>query len=65
MAEITFNANMSVEAVIHKAIRELATDVQKQFGVTIDSVDIDWVRIKTVSGPTECALDRIRMQTSS
>ena len=65
MAEIKFDAKMSVEAVIHKAVRELAIDVHKQFGVTIDSIDFEWVRIKIVSGPTENVLDKIKMQTSS
>lgn len=59
------DAKTSVEAVIHKAVRELAIDVHKQFGVTIDSIDIEWVRIKIMSGPTENVLDKIRMQTSS
>lgn len=53
-----------VEAVIHKAVRELAIDVQKEFGVTIDSIDIDWTKISTASG-SSFMVDRISMRTSS
>lgn len=61
MAEKSLNG---VEAVIHKAVRELAADVQKEFGMTIDSIDIDWTKISTTSG-SSFMVDRIRIQTSS
>lgn len=61
MAEKSLNG---VEAVIHKAVRELAADVQKEFGVTINSIDIDWTKISTTSG-SNFIIDRISMRTSS
>lgn len=50
-----------VEAVIHKAARELAADVQRTFGVSIESIDFQWA--EAVGG--DKLLVKVSMHTSS
>lgn len=33
----------SVEAVVHDLARQLFTDIQQRFGVTIESIDSEWI----------------------
>ena len=56
-------ADITIEAVIHKELQNLAETVNKRFGLRINSVDFEWLEVVPVGKATNAILLDVTMTT--
>lgn len=44
MANSSIDLSLSVEAVLHRTLHTLFEEYAKRYGVTVDRVEVDWLR---------------------